>query len=273
MLFNVHRYFLKKESPVFADMFSLQSSEGSSDSNPILLEGTTPFELETFLACIYPRCATNLSAISHASSQRCPSRLGKVDELPSESWISVLKFATKWQCDAVRDIAMEHLQDIRKDAPTLAQQIALAKMLHLDAWYQQACLKMCERSSPLTEAEAELLDKREIVRISAMRHFVRASALDGWPDDIHLSDVDLCSAEKQLGAFASGSRPTRNGTDLSGRRKAEDPRRRLSGWRPRRTTLAADMGLGAPSADADAWGPTGAWGSRAGGWGSGGWGS
>ena len=39
-LFNVHRYFLKRESPVFRDMFTLtpDAPEGSSDEHPIRLE-------------------------------------------------------------------------------------------------------------------------------------------------------------------------------------------------------------------------------------------
>ncbi|EPS96609.1 hypothetical protein FOMPIDRAFT_114286 [Fomitopsis schrenkii] len=166
VLFNVHK-FLRQESPVFADMFSLQSDEGTSDEKPILLEGTTYFQFESFLSCIYP------------------SRIWKLDGMPFESWASVLQFSAKWQFDAIRDIATEHLRDVRTDAPTLARQIALAKTQRLDSWYQEACLKMCERGLPLTEEEAELLDKKEIVWISTIRQFVRASrpGTRGYPED------------------------------------------------------------------------------------------
>ena len=56
-LFNVHRYFLKRESPVFQGMFSLSpdSPEGSSDEHPITLQGTKSLDFECLLACLYPR--------------------------------------------------------------------------------------------------------------------------------------------------------------------------------------------------------------------------
>ena len=55
-LFNVHRYFLKRESPVFRDMFTLtpDAPEGSSDEHPIVLEGTKSLEFACLLACFYP---------------------------------------------------------------------------------------------------------------------------------------------------------------------------------------------------------------------------
>ena len=257
---------------MFADMFSLHSDEGASDAKPIVLEGTTSFEFENVLSCLYPRYATLLSWFLIIDSSRCTSRLGKVDDMPFDSWSSVLKFAMKWQFDSIRDIAMEHLQDIHMDSPTLAQQIVLAKTHHLDAWYQQACLKLCERSSPLTEAEAELLDKSEIVRISAIRHYVRAAASDGWHDEIRLSEVDICNAEQRMGA---GLKPATSGTQGSGTRKAEGQRRRHQLGR-RCGMLTNDMGLGAVPANTDEWGSSATgWGSSAAGWGSGtaGWGS
>ncbi|KZT72455.1 hypothetical protein DAEQUDRAFT_773327 [Daedalea quercina L-15889] len=110
VLFNVHRYFLKQASPVFSDMFSFKSDEGQSDRNPIYLEGTTAFEFEAFL--------------------------------------SLLNFSVKWQVDTIRDLAVDHLMDIRTDAPTLAQQIALASQNKIEDWYWQACLKPKRRHYP-----------------------------------------------------------------------------------------------------------------------------
>lgn len=50
-LFKVHRYFLVRESPVFLDMFSMESDEGQSDDMPILLERTKSLGFASLLAC------------------------------------------------------------------------------------------------------------------------------------------------------------------------------------------------------------------------------
>lgn len=57
-LFNVHRYFLKRESPVFRDMFTFtpdsDGHEGSSNEHPVVLEGTKSLDFACLLACLYP---------------------------------------------------------------------------------------------------------------------------------------------------------------------------------------------------------------------------
>ncbi|KAH9833505.1 uncharacterized protein C8Q71DRAFT_187015 [Rhodofomes roseus] len=151
-LFNVHRYFLKRESPFFQEMFSMKSDEGRTDDNPILLEGTKSQEFACLLACLYPRT------------------VGKVDEMLATEWALVLDFAIKWQFNDIRDLAVEQLKYVHTYSPTLALQIASARKHGMDGWYFHAVVKMCERGRAITPAEAEQLGLTETVRISAIRH-------------------------------------------------------------------------------------------------------
>ena len=57
VLYNIHRYFLHRDSPVFRDLFSLPDGgcgEGSTDNDPIHLEGTLSIDMERFLSILYP---------------------------------------------------------------------------------------------------------------------------------------------------------------------------------------------------------------------------
>ncbi|KAI0733715.1 hypothetical protein C8Q72DRAFT_750367, partial [Fomitopsis betulina] len=55
-LFNVHRYFFIRDSPVFRDMLSSPSpvpGEGLSEDSPIILEGVRSTDFANFLSCLY----------------------------------------------------------------------------------------------------------------------------------------------------------------------------------------------------------------------------
>ncbi|KAH9833508.1 uncharacterized protein C8Q71DRAFT_187788 [Rhodofomes roseus] len=150
-LFNIHRYFLKRDSPVFQDMFSMHSDEGRSDDSPILLEGTKSVDFACLLACLYPRS------------------VGEVDEMHAEEWAAVIDLAVKWQFDAVFKLAVKQMKSPYMNSPTLALQIATARRHNMDSWYVEAVLKMCERSRPISPEEGEQLGLLETIRVSAMR--------------------------------------------------------------------------------------------------------
>ncbi|TFY61353.1 hypothetical protein EVJ58_g4560 [Rhodofomes roseus] len=87
-LYNVHRYFLKRDSPVFQTMFSQPSGtsgEGESDDNPITLEGIKSADFANFLSCIYPL------------------NLWQGDLTTYEEWSAALELAVRWEFNSVRD--------------------------------------------------------------------------------------------------------------------------------------------------------------------------
>lgn len=59
VLYNVHRYFFRRDSSVFDGMFSLphpvdKRPEGDSLENPIILEGIGARDFDRLLSLLYP---------------------------------------------------------------------------------------------------------------------------------------------------------------------------------------------------------------------------
>jgi len=180
-LFNVHRYFLQRDSPVFQAMFSQPSTsgEGKSDDNPIVLEGTKSADLSCFLSCMYP------------------INYGEGDLTTYEEWAAALELAVKWEFDRIRDFIVQRI----KDTATLAEQIVTARRLNLQQWCWNACAKLCQRSQPLTLEEGQRLGAEDTVRISQVREKRRARPIvdargqvvtgfrNGWENPKELDDI------------------------------------------------------------------------------------
>ncbi|EPS96614.1 hypothetical protein FOMPIDRAFT_1053109 [Fomitopsis schrenkii] len=160
-LFKVHRSILTRNSPIFEDMFCIQSEEleGETDENPILLESTSSLGFASLLACIHPLT------------------VGKLDVMPAEQWVLVLDLASRWQFDAIRDVALKQLNaGLSHGSPTLALQLAAAHRHALDEYYWRVFALLCERSAALYPEEGEILGVCEAVHISAIREKLRGGA-------------------------------------------------------------------------------------------------
>ncbi|KAH9927820.1 uncharacterized protein B0H18DRAFT_274144 [Fomitopsis serialis] len=186
-LFNVHRYYFQRDSPVFQAMFSQSSSsgEGKSDDNPIVLEGMKSADLSCFLSCIYP------------------INYGQGDLTTYEEWAAALELAVKWEFDRIRDFIVQRI----KDTGTLAEQIVTARRLNLQQWCWDACAKLCERRQPLTLEEGQRLGVEDTVRISQVREKRRVGSkfrgpgrceyYDEWQDPWELSSISLAADDVQ----------------------------------------------------------------------------
>ncbi|KAH9833512.1 uncharacterized protein C8Q71DRAFT_860308 [Rhodofomes roseus] len=164
-LYNVHRYFLKRDSPVFQTMFSQPSGtsgEGESDDNPITLEGIKSADFANFLSCIYP------------------SNLGQGDLTTYEEWSAALELAVRWEFNSVRDFIVRRM----KDTGTLAEQVAMARRLDMQQWCWDACTKLCQRAKPLTLEEGQRLGVEDTVRISQVRENLRVHPRVGKNGDL-----------------------------------------------------------------------------------------
>ncbi|EPT02410.1 hypothetical protein FOMPIDRAFT_1094708, partial [Fomitopsis schrenkii] len=149
-LFNVHRFFFKRDSLVFQTMFAQPSAtpgEGESDDKPILLESIKSADFACFLACVYP--------VNYGSGD-----LATYDE-----WASALELAVLWGFERVRDFIVKRVQE----TGTLAEQIVTARRLDMQDWCWDACAKICQRQAPLTMEEAQRLGLEDTVMISQVR--------------------------------------------------------------------------------------------------------
>jgi hypothetical protein len=52
VLYNIHQYFLRRDSSVFAGMIG--RAKGQMDDHPIKLEKTQAHEFDLFLSILYP---------------------------------------------------------------------------------------------------------------------------------------------------------------------------------------------------------------------------
>ncbi|KAH9833511.1 uncharacterized protein C8Q71DRAFT_187066 [Rhodofomes roseus] len=161
-LFNVHRYFFERDSPIFQTMFSQPSGkpgEGESDENPILLEGIESGDFAHFLSCLYPK------------------RFGHGDLTTYAEWSAALNLAHLWEFDAVADWIAQRVEE----TCTLVEQIVTARKWNRQNWCWDACAKLCQRRQPLSLEEAMFMGIEEAVRISHLRE--RSRGHPDWSTD------------------------------------------------------------------------------------------
>lgn len=97
--------------------------------------------------------------------------------MPAEQWVLVLDLASRWQFDAIRDVALKQLNaGLSHGSPTLALQLAAAHRHALDEYYWRVFALLCERSAALYPEEGEILGVCEAVHISAIREKLRGGA-------------------------------------------------------------------------------------------------
>ncbi|KAJ7243590.1 hypothetical protein B0H12DRAFT_1022919 [Mycena haematopus] len=162
--FKVHRYYLRKESEVFNWMFACppgaDSPDGCSDERAIPLPGVTPPEFEALCDFFYEEKFQH-----HRASTR--------------EWISLLSISTRFDFQRLRECAIAALEN-RSIGPTFwrgeidpIEQIVLAEKHDIPHWLRIAYVKICERSDPLEEWEAEKIGARKTALLARARETVR----------------------------------------------------------------------------------------------------
>ncbi|KAJ7896047.1 hypothetical protein B0H14DRAFT_547305 [Mycena olivaceomarginata] len=163
-LFKVHRHFLRKESEVFNWMFACppgaDSPDGGSDERAIPLHGVTPAEFEALLDFFYEEKFQhhNISMLE---------------------WINLLAISTRFDFQRLRECAItaiEHglcnnkgpVQDVNP-----IEQLLLAEKHDIPHWRRIAYVKICERSDPIQEWEAEKIGARETALLARARETIR----------------------------------------------------------------------------------------------------
>ncbi|KAF8189180.1 hypothetical protein K438DRAFT_1722310 [Mycena galopus ATCC 62051] len=161
--FRVHRYHLRKESEVFNWMFACppgaDNPDGCSDERAIPLPGVTPAEFEALLDFFYEEKFQR-----NAASTR--------------EWINLLAISTRYDFQRIRERAIDALEHNRygcgpKGEVDPIEQIGLAEKHDIPRWLRIAYVKICERSDPLDESEAEKIGARKTALLARAREAVR----------------------------------------------------------------------------------------------------
>ncbi|KAJ7464562.1 hypothetical protein FB451DRAFT_1042344, partial [Mycena latifolia] len=148
-LFKVPRYHFKCSSDeILGNTFLLPTAgkiEGTTDENPIKLEGISSTDFQRLLGVLYP--LTN-----------------PLSSLPADYWISVLKLATMWRLSAARELAIKTLDEHNIDPMEL---IILARTYHVSSWLRSGYLFLARNGISL--ADARIIGSDTAFKISHLR--------------------------------------------------------------------------------------------------------
>jgi len=152
-LFKVPRAYFERDSEVFCALFQLPVAqnvpvEGSSDQQPLRLEGIKEDDFRQLLRVMYPR---------HAGQQ---------DIMSCTEWTSVLKLSTMWSFDDLRDLAIQNMSELSIDP---VERAALAKEFNVDEWLLPALNELAQREDPIRIDEARRLGWETALQIAAVR--------------------------------------------------------------------------------------------------------
>ncbi|KAJ8082206.1 hypothetical protein PM082_008053 [Marasmius tenuissimus] len=153
--FNVHRYFLRRDSPHFQ---SLLDEAPNGPNGCYMIPGLDdPTAFETLLNFYYEICD-------------CDS-----EPLDSHQLFALLTIASKYGFANVERFAMERFESVRsrRDIPA-AMVLHWARELQIDHWLRDAYTELCERHEPLSAEEGKWIGIEETVSIAQAREHLAA---------------------------------------------------------------------------------------------------
>ncbi|TDL18867.1 hypothetical protein BD410DRAFT_792853 [Rickenella mellea] len=141
-LFKVPRIFFETQSAIFKNMFMLPNGvenhdpEGSSDANPIHLEGVKRKDFAAFLKLLIP--------------------LNPLDpiHLEKEEWIGALEISTMWEFKRIRETAIPGLDSQTMD---VTERIIFGHKYGIHEWILPAYIELATRKTAPTIEEVNRL--------------------------------------------------------------------------------------------------------------------
>ncbi|KAK0212380.1 hypothetical protein DFS33DRAFT_1280970 [Desarmillaria ectypa] len=154
-LFRAPRYQFINHSDTFKAMFTLPQGqninvEGSSDDNPIRLQGIGKLDFERLLKYMYP---TNI-----------PPVLTR----PLEDWISILKLSTMWFMTDIRNHVIPKIIERHLEIDVI-ERITLGRKYDLPALVTSGVTTLVNQDGGVSEVQAEALGWDTALRIQWVR--------------------------------------------------------------------------------------------------------
>lgn len=152
------------------------STEGLSDSNPIVLASLVAEDFDSLLRLLYPPYVYFHSAqYGDISLMTLSSVLGTCKLTTIEEWISIFEQADRWQMDILRDRALEALRGLYMDPIC---KVAFWRRFDLDQnelvpIYRELIL----RQQPLSLKEAEMIGLEMSVLLAHARDVAYAEGI------------------------------------------------------------------------------------------------
>jgi len=165
-LFRVPRHVLETSSEVFRDMFLLPvgvgSTEGETDSHPIVLEGISSHTFKLLLKVLLDRSIA-------------PENLAySMDE-----WIAVLKLSHRWGMSSTRKFVMSKLSSKGSTLGPL-EMAGLALELDIKEWLVPALDALAKREEPMSKVEVERLGIEVVLKLAEVRESLIARKYEAY---------------------------------------------------------------------------------------------
>ncbi|KZV76536.1 hypothetical protein PENSPDRAFT_747711 [Peniophora sp. CONT] len=150
------------------------TSTWAEDIREPATSGITRVDLDAFLSMIY---LSTYEAIDL--------------NIPVDSWISILRLATRWKAEGMRCLAVKRLTSLA----TAMEKLLLCRAFDVPVWLAPACAALALRPAPITITEADIMEKADIIRIFSAREAVYKGEVASTDDAVCLLISDWLSAE------------------------------------------------------------------------------
>ncbi|GJE84041.1 hypothetical protein PsYK624_001160 [Phanerochaete sordida] len=161
--YRLHEYLFSRESPHWANTIAHRVP---GETFEVSDESTAEFD--AFLAVLYSTCYR-------------PPQISTATE-----WSAVLRLATKWSFDDIRQLAIERLEPIAGPI----EKIVLSHSHAIPQWLTAAYTSLCKRTHPLTAAEIRAVQAEDVALVMSVREALlrRGGSWDA-------TDASTCVAE------------------------------------------------------------------------------
>ncbi|KAK2462923.1 hypothetical protein APHAL10511_005121 [Amanita phalloides] len=154
-LFKVPQHILTTNSPVFRDMLNLpipkdSEPDGSSDGQPLVLEGIKASEFACLLKCIYPL-----------------KFRGKSFNFTLDEWKGVLGLAGAYEMVDVKAFAVEEMTPLISGLPAI--QVHLSQVYDIKQWLVSGAHELVQRAEPLHAFDIEIMGAGYAAIIMSLR--------------------------------------------------------------------------------------------------------
>ncbi|KAF8641764.1 hypothetical protein AX16_009841 [Volvariella volvacea WC 439] len=201
--FKVPSYYFERDSERFRDLIRSKPMHYSpgSKTQVIKLSHVTTLDFERFLCVLYPLRFDHYEAAS------------------SEEWISILKVATRWRFESVRELAISNLSFSLENSPV--DKVVIGRKYDAPQLVKEGCEALCTVNTPLTEDEGKSLGMWTVIKIMQARANIFHSAIEMEKDNQSAVIANIFGDENHQRLDAS-SNETLVDTELEEDEKAQE---------------------------------------------------
>ncbi|KAI0816954.1 hypothetical protein BC628DRAFT_1333984 [Trametes gibbosa] len=196
VLFKVPRRPFEEDSEIFSNMFTLPPAdhpsgiEGSSDMNPLALEGVCAEEFRALLCVLLPNF------------------YGTPRSLTKDQWISALKLADMWFFTGIRNKA---IAELRRIISSPAERFEVARRLQIPGWTETALNELAQQDV-LSASDLQSLGWDTVSKLILLRECVQ------------LTNTCTCSCSYCMAACHHIRKVGNFRTDIGFRALRQDPK-------------------------------------------------